>query len=214
MIRKIYIEDHNQVLADIRDSFEVVDNWMEAEAAVVWQDVRGEMIGLVTDANLMGIPTLVMQHGLRASREYSKESGKELLAQRIMVWGPRDKERVVSSGLVEPERVVITGTTITDHLKPRERHEGINILFVPLHWDKELEENYEVAKILNKVNGINLTTKVIDGQETKYYRNVITSHRDKQDHLDVIAEILKNTDVVVSLNESLGLQLGYTSNCS
>ncbi|MFA7301099.1 MAG: hypothetical protein WC069_02230 [Candidatus Shapirobacteria bacterium] len=201
MIRKIYLSDHNQVLADIEDSFEIVDDWMDADAVVVWQDVRGELVNIVAQSNLMGIPTFVMQHGLRASREYLPEYGKELLSQRIMVWGPQDKVRMIKSG-VEPERIVVTGTTILDHLKPKQKHAGINVLFVPLHWDKEIEENYEVANILNQIKDIRVLTKLVDGQRIENYKNVILSNRDDKNHLDKITNILKDIDVLVSLSES------------
>lgn len=201
MIKRIYLEDHNQVLDSIRDSFEVVDNWMEAEVVVVWQDIRGDLVQIVANANLLGIPTVVMQHGLRASREYSSDFKKTLLAKKIMVWGPKDKDRIMSGG-VESDRIEVTGTTIFDSLKPVEVHKGTNILFVPLHWDKEIEENYEVANKLAQIRGINVRTKLIEGQDESHYQNVIRSNRDKSGHLDLIGEILKTTDLVVSLSES------------
>lgn len=201
MIKRIYLEDHNQVLESIRDSFEIVDNLMEAEAIVVWQDIRGELVQIVANANLLGIPTVVMQHGLRASREYSSDFGKTLLAKKIMVWGPRDKERVMSGG-VESERIEVTGTTIFDSLKPVEAHEGKNVLFVPLHWDREIGENFEVASKLASISGINVRTKLIEGQDERHYQNVVRSNRDKRGHLEMIGEILETTDLVVTLNES------------
>lgn len=201
MIKRIYLEDHNQVLESIRDSFEIVDNWMEAEAVVVWQDIRGELVQIVANANLVGIPTVVMQHGLRASREYSSDFGKMLLAKKIMVWGPKDKERVMSGG-VEAERVEVTGTSIFESLKEPETHEGKNVLFVPLHWDKEIIENFEVARKLASIKGINIRTKLIEGQEESQYQNVIRSNRDQTGHLETIGKILKTTDLVVSLSES------------
>ncbi len=201
MIKRIYLEDHNQVLEGIRNSFDVVDNWMEAEAVVVWQDIRGELVQTVANANLLGIPTIVMQHGLRASREYSSDFGKVLLAKKIMVWGPKDKERVMSGG-VEPERIEVTGTIIFDSLKTVETHEEKNVLFVPLHWDKEIRENFEVAEKLALIKGINVRTKLIEGQRKNHYQNVIRSNRDKVGHLEIISEILRTTDLVVSLSES------------
>jgi len=201
MINKIFLLDHNQVLEDIKDSFQLVNNWYEAEAVVVWQDIRDEYIELVSNANLVGIPTVVMQHGLRASREYDNFFQKPLLAKKIMVWGPKDKRRVLSGGII-PERIEITGTTIFDHLMPKENHQGVNILFAPLHWDKEIEENYLVASKLKSIKGINVLTKVIEGQNLSYYENSIISNRDEKSHLDIISSIFKNTDLVVSLAES------------
>lgn len=208
MIKRIFLLDHNQVLEDIRDSFQLVDNWYEAEAVVVWQDLREDYIELVANANLVGIPTVVMQHGLRASREYNSYYPKPLLAKKIMVWGPKDKERIMTSGIL-PNRIEITGTTLFDHLVPREKHKGANVVFVPIHWDKEVDENYEIAKILNSIQGLNLKTKLIEGLDASHYKNVIRSNRDSRDHLGIIANLLKDTDLLVSLTESTFEFLAY-----
>lgn len=208
MINRIFLLDHNQVLEDVKDCFQLVDNWYEAEAVVVWQDIREDYIELVANANLTGIPTVVMQHGLRASREYNSYYQKPLLAKKIMVWGPKDKERIMTSG-ISADRIEVTGTTIFDHLIPKKKHDGFNVVFVPIHWDKEVEENYEIAKILNNIRGVNLKTKLIEGLDASHYKNVIRSNRDSRDHLKIIANLLGETDLLVSLTESTFEFLAY-----
>ncbi len=201
MKSKIYLIDYNSVLKSLSNEFELVDDWVKAEAVVVGQDIRGENVDIVANANLLGIPTVVVEHGLRSYKDYLPPIGKTLLATKLLVWGPMGRERMISGGY-DPDTIKVVGTTIFDSLKPREKHDGFNVLFVPLHWDREIAENLEVAKALRKINNIKVITKIVDGQSGKHYDNPVLSHRDASDHLKICAEVLSKADVVVSLFES------------
>lgn len=201
MKNKIYLVDYNSVLKSLSSEFELVDDWTMADAVVVGQDTRGENIDIVANANLLGIPTVTVEHGVRSYRDYLAPVGKPLLATKLLVWGPKGKRRMVEGGY-DLERIEVVGTTIFDSLKPRVKHKGFNVLFVPLHWDREIKENFEVAKVLRKIKSVKVMTKVVDDQDEGYYDNSVKSNRDSPNHLSICADVLSKTDVVVSLFES------------
>jgi hypothetical protein len=198
---KIHFADHNNVLADIKNEFITVEDTSSADALVIWNDVLSDYRNMVLNASLNGKPTLVMQHGLRATREYCPPYNKLLFADKIMVWGPRDKQRLFQAG-IEEERISITGTTIFEHLIPRQKHKGINVVYAPMHWYEDLEENKIVAEKLRKIPDINITTKIVDGGASEYFDNPVISHTYYPDHLHICASVLSTADLVVSVNES------------
>jgi len=206
---KIFFRDHNNVLSDVIGEFETTDNYISSDAIVVWNDVINEMREIVLSGNFLGKPTIVAQHGLRATREYISPYNKPLLADNIMVWGPKDKERMIQGG-VEEDRIIITGSTIFDHLIPRQAHQGVNVVFAPMHWYEDLEENLIVAEKLREISGINVITKVVDNfHGSSYFDNLIFSNTNSPDHLTICASVLSTADIVISITESTFEFLAY-----
>lgn len=205
---RVFFRDGNHVLADVVGAFEPAEDYASADAVVCWTDILDDLRQIVLSANFEGIPTLVMQHGLRASREYCPPYSEALLSDKIMVWGPRDRDRLVQAG-IEEEQIVITGTTLFDHLTPRLPHEGCNVVFSPMHWDTQLEENVRVAGRLREVEGIRVVTKVVEGIDASLFDNPVSSFRGSKDHLDICASVLSTADAVVSINEGTFEFLAY-----
>lgn len=197
---KVFFRDMNFVLADVLDEFEVVEDYAQADAVVCWTDVDGECRDFILNANYLGIPTLVMQHGLRASHEYAVPYNAPLVADKIMVWGTKDKERVMLGGVTE-DRIFVTGTTLLNHLTPKKPHQGINVVFLPMHWDGDLEENRVLAEKIKEIEGINVITKLIDDMDATGFENPIYSRRSSNNHLEICASILSTADIVVGMNE-------------
>ena len=206
---KVFFRDLNQVLGDVLDDFEVVEDYTQADAVVCWTDVDGECRDIILNANYLGIPTLVMQHGLRASHEYAAPYNAPLLANKIMVWGPRDKERLILGG-VDEGRILVTGTTLFNHLTPKKPHEGINVVFAPMRWEGDLKENHIVARRLKEIEGINVVTKLIDDMDPSEFENPIYSKRSISSHLEICASVLSTADVIVGINEGTFQLFAYT----
>jgi hypothetical protein len=157
---------------------------------------------MVNYAKLLGKPTIVVQHGRRGTSRYYPPFNEPITADKLCVWGERDKKSLVEAGH-PTDKIFITGTTIFQHLKGRRSHGRMNIVFCPEHWDRELSENKNVAQELRKLRkGYRITTKIIEGHDPKLYDNPVFSDRSKPDHLEICAEVLSTADLVVSISES------------
>lgn len=201
---KIYVQNYNNVLTDIIPHFEIVKKIEEADRVVLWNEMGDVEKGLIKYAQALGKPVIVMQHGRRGSSRYFPPFDEKISADKLLVWGQRDKEALVAAGH-PAEKIKITGTTLFKHLKPKEKHEGINIVFSPEHWDGEVDENYQTAYELRKLakkNGWTITTKVLDVHNPKWYDNPIYSNRNAPEHMEIVADVLKTADVVVGISES------------
>lgn len=213
-MRKLFLENYNNVLTKTKSYFEIVEKIEFADAVVVWNDVLPEYRELLTKSALLGKPSLVMQHGLRATREYAVPYNKPLFSDRIMVWGPKDKQRLTNAG-VEQERIIVTGSEIFDRFNNLEKlpHNGKNIVFAPMHWYEDLDENLMVASQLRRLcaedNRFNIITKVVDSKNSEYYDNPVSSIAHEPNHLDVCASVLTRADLVVSVTESTFEFLAY-----
>lgn len=180
--------------------FEVVDKIEDADKVVLWTDVVSLAQGIVRLAHAYKKPVIVVQHGRHGSSRYYPPFNEPILADRICVWGERDKKVLIENGHPE-KKIFITGTTIFQYLKPRKPHEGINIVFYPEHWDREVSENRKVKNELRKIKGVKIITKLIEGQEPKDYDNPVISNRNNPDHLDICVEVLSTADLVVGIEE-------------
>jgi hypothetical protein len=199
---KIYLQNHNQVLSDIENEFEIVQDINKADAVVLWEDVVGWPLSVARLARELKKPLIVMQHGINAVVDYGPPRKYELLADKLLVWSPSDVRLLQSFG-ISKDRYQMTGTTIFSHLKEREKHEGVNIVFKPAHWDTDLAENYEVAdklrEIVKKNPGWYITTKVMETNDSDKFDNKVFSNREELGHLDKCAEVLSKADIEIAI---------------
>jgi len=198
---KLWYVDHNQVLQDILKEFEVVDKLEDADRVVLWNDVNAVERGIIALARGKKIPTIVMQHGRKGTSKYYPPFNEEITADRLLVWGESDKEALIEAGR-DPKKIRVTGSTVFSHLIPKKEHKGINIVFCPEHWDKEVDENLEIVKKLRQLKKVNIITKLIEVHDPSLYDNPVISDRRKSNHLDICAEVLSTADLVVSVSES------------
>lgn len=210
-MRKIYSAEHNGIMEDINKYFTVVQTIEEADVIVLWQDVLGFCKSFAHLARAMGKKIVVIQHGVGAMDDYGPPNNYDLIADKICVWSQNDVDMLKSFGIPE-KKYVLTGTTIWSHLKPKEKHEGINVLFKPAHWDIVLNENNIIRDELRKIKGINVTTKIHESQKLSSddFDGIVFSNRELPGHLDICGEVLSKSDVIVGLGSegTLGL-LGY-----
>jgi len=197
---KIYLIDHNQVLSEVKKEFETVNNIEKAERVVLWTDVLPFFQSVVGLAHALDIPVIAVQHGRRGTSRYYPPFSVPIIADKLCVWGRKDKERLVGAGHYEG-KIEVVGTTIFSHLKKRKPHKGVNIVFSPEHWDREVEENKKTAEELRKLKGVKIITKIIEGHDRTLYDNPVYSNRADKNHLDVCFKVLSTADLVVGIAE-------------
>lgn len=151
---KAWVESFNGVLdgvaARLKERGQLADNYHSADVFILWQDVRGVCKDLADIAkNQLGKPVVVMQHGRGATRDYAAPNSFELAADRLLVWGESEAERMKRLGL--GHRVNVVGCPLFSDLKPKNKNrDGRNILFAPVIADMEQPENILVYAALKK----------------------------------------------------------------
>lgn len=199
-MKKIFYRNHNQILTDIVKHFEIVEDMKDADIVMLWNEVMPDTIALINQARTLGKKVFTIQHGRRGSSRYFPPFDSKIISDKLLVWGEADKRRLVEAGHSE-NKIVVVGTTIFSHLKGREKHEGINVVFSPDHWNQEIPENINVRDELRKLKGVKVITKIIDDQDPIFYDNPVQSNRKEKSHLDICAEVLSRADLIVSVAE-------------
>jgi len=186
---------------DDLSKFDVVVNWNESDSTAGLNNQESGR-DYVKYCKSLGIKTILLQHGRWGSARIFPPFNEEYISDKVCCWGERDKKRFMEIGTPE-EKLVVTGTSIFKHLKPREPHNGINVVFSPEHWDTDIAENQIVAGILHQLKGVKVITKVlIDEHIPGIYDNPVWSDREKEGHLESVADVLKTADLVVGVSES------------
>jgi hypothetical protein len=211
---KILIFDWNSVLTDVevelrKRGFDVLPmdgdkkTFAKADVVVLWNETElGGWKSVVDEAHKQGKKVILVQHGRRGTSRIYPPFNEQLNSDVVCVWGENDRKRLISCG-VPPERIHVTGTTIWNHRKPRVAHEGVNIVFSPEHWDIDVTENFIVASELKKLKGVNVITKILEGQQDpSNYQNPVSSNRNSPDHLGIVMDVLSKADLVVAISES------------
>lgn len=206
--------DFNNILTDVERELEKrghtilpidgkASTWKKADVVVVWQETAdGGWRDWIQKVQKAGKRVILMQHGRRGVSRIYPPFDEELVSDVVCVWGENDVERLVRSG-VSREKIIVTGTPILGHIKPRIEHTGVNVVFSPEHWDRDVAENLIVASALRKVPGIKVTTKLLEGEHNpNEYDNPVSSSRLRPGHLDVCIDVLRTADAVVSMSDS------------
>jgi len=185
--------------------------WKKADVIVVWQETElggwRETIEMWQRAKKR---VVLVQHGRRGVSRIYHPFNEELISDQLCVWGENDVKRMTECG-VPRERVFLTGTPIVKHVLPKIPHEGINIVFAPEHWEKEVAENFIVRNALRKFvksrwpwqKKVKIISKILKGEHDPHnYDNSVVSNRLQPGHLDVAVETLRRADAVVAISES------------
>lgn len=216
---KILSFNWNNILTDIEEELkrrghEILPHTGEdkvaksADVIVVWNEVglNGNREWVEQQVK-RGKHVVLMQHGRRGTSRIYPPFNETLISDVVCVWGNYDKQRLISVGTPE-DRIRVTGTTIFQHLKPRVKHKGYNVVFCPEHWNGEVEENLWVADELRKLKwcGFKKITVITKGLENEvlpeWYQNLIVSNRHKENHWQIVADVLSKADLVVGISES------------
>lgn len=195
---KIFYRNHNQILTDIVKEFEIVERMEDCDLVLLWNEVLPETIAMIHKAKELGKKVFTIQHGRRGSSRYFPPFNMQIVSDKLLVWGKLDKERLVEAGH-DASKIEVIGTTIFSHLKPRQEHEGVTIVFSPDHWGREIIENINVRTELRRLKDVKIITKIIDEQDPVFYDNPVQSNRKESNHLEICAEVLSKADLVVSI---------------
>lgn len=211
---KILLHDFNNVLDDvseelIRRGHEILaqdgqaSTWRKADVIVVWQETEdGGWREWIQKVQKAGKRVVLVQHGRRGISRIYPPFNDPLVSDVVCVWGQNDVDRLVSVG-VPREKIIVTGTPVVKHIKPRIAHTGINVVFSPEHWDRDVAENLIIASALRKMRNVKVITKILKGEHNpREYDNPVASSRLEPGHLDVCVDVLRTADVVVSMSES------------
>jgi len=139
---KIYLQDFNNVMSVLRTrpEFEIVDDARDCDCLVLWQDVRAYLQELaIINKECMKRPLVVIQHGRAATNDYLPPNNFKCLADKVCCWGERDRLRLVRAGY--PNVGVVTGSPLVPFVKPKEKHDGKNIVFAPIITQHEEPDN-------------------------------------------------------------------------
>ncbi len=179
----------------------MVEKIEDADIVMLWNEVMHDTKLLIKQARELDKPVVTIQHGRRGSSRYFAPFNEKIISDKLLVWGSLDKIRLVEAGN-SPQKIEVIGTTIFSHLpKHRKKHEGINVVFSPDHWNKEIPENLAVRDELRKLKGVTVITKIIEDQDPIFYDNVVQSNRKETNHLEICAKVLATADIVVSVAE-------------
>lgn len=189
---------------------ELVASWRDAEVVVMWQDVVSPATEIATDAKNSGKKVYVAEHGLLSINDYIPPLSRKLIGDKLLVWGKETKRWLTEKSTIPEDRIVVTGSTVFDSLKPKRIHEGKNVLFAPRHWNTELPENIRIANELKKLSGVKVFSKIILGEhDPSIYPNPFISQRQAKDHLSITWEALSEADCLVTLGEGTIASLAY-----
>jgi len=139
---KIYLEDYNNVMTSLKtgEEFEIVKDARDCDCIVLWQDVRGYLLELCKiNKEHLHKPLVIIQHGRAATNDYLPPNNFPMYADKFCCWGIKEYERLERAGYVD--RAVITGSPLVPYLKPKEQHDGKNIVFCPIITSHEEPDN-------------------------------------------------------------------------
>ena len=189
------VEEHrNNTHPSGWENFDVIIMWNESKATGAYEFIK--------KAKQAGKKTILMQHGRRGTSRIFPPFKELPISDLVCVWGENDKQNLIEAGVSE-EKIKITSSPIFSYLKSRVKHSGKNVVFVPEHWDKEVEENLIIANQLKNVKGVNIITKCLENEHNiSWYQNPVVSNRMQSNSLEIGAEVLSKADLLVSVSES------------
>jgi len=176
------------------NEYDVILHWNESGI--------GDSRGFIKYMLKNGKKVIMYQHGRKGTPRIMPPFNESLISDIVAVWGEFDRQNFLSVG-TDDKRIRVVGTPIFQHMKPREEHEGTNIIFSPEHWDSDVVENQVVAGTLRKLKGVKIISKLLkDEHIPELYDNPVISDRRADNHLEIMADVLKTADLVVSPVES------------
>ncbi len=198
---KVYIVDHNSVLSEIRKHV-TETSFSEADVVFLWTDTTSQNRQLIELARKQGKKVYCFQHGRKGSSKYYPPFNEPIVADKLLVWGEFDRNRLIAAG--HPKgKIEVIGTTILQNLPKKCEPSGTQtIVFCPEHWDRPIEENIRIRDELRKLKGYNIVTKLIESHDPALYDNVIQTHRDTPEHLEKCKEVLSSCRLVIGVSES------------
>jgi hypothetical protein len=200
---KVFLNNFNGILDDLIPAIgqNLTADWKEADVVVLWQDVMGELENIASQAKAMGKKVIVAEHGLLSINDYIPPLRRPLVADKFMAWGNWTKDWLLEKTDIDPQKIVVTGTLLTNKIISRRKHPDKRVLFAPRHWNGEIQENIDVA---NELKGCKYTvfSKILKGEnDPASYPNPLSTDRQGLNHIDTCFDVLSWADVVVGIGE-------------
>lgn len=202
---RICLNDKNNTMHRLREHFEIVESTKKADAVVTWEEHNKACM------NYPG-QIFAFQHGKLGYPPITKHS------TRYLVWTEFDRQKMLGMG-ANPQKIYVTGCPQLEDIKPREPHEGTNLLFIPMHHlffrrkgegkGREWLINYLVRDKLDTLEGFNLVTKIVDTANLENYRNTALTNPFEPGHIETLADLLATTDIVVATIENIAVLMAY-----
>jgi len=205
---KLALYDWNSCLQEIVEILKpkhiLLKDYQDAEKMVVWNEC--EHNGWKKRIDYMqerGREVILYQQGIYGADWVRPPFNRPIISDKVLVWGEGDKKRLLKYNVPE-EKIIITGSPLVHRLKPRVAHKGKNVVFALEHWDwGDVIENNIVAVELRKLKGPTVYTKGLETENNTFaFQNPVVSKRDTMEHLDIVAELLAKTDLLVAISES------------
>lgn len=149
---KAYVADFNNILLELKSRVNLAHTPREADVIILWQDVRDSLKSLAElNRDYLHKPLIVVQHGRGATRDYLPPNKFPLLADRICVWGEKERIRMEQAGY--GKNTVVTGSPLINAVKRVKRihHDDRFIVFCPIIATHEEPFNLEVFYELKKI---------------------------------------------------------------
>jgi len=150
---KVYLEDWNNVMTFVkqREELELVSDARDADCIILWQDVRNYLAELcVINEEYMHKPVVIVQHGRGAGNDYLPPNSFPMHADKFCCWGTKEYNRLLNAGFSK-DRLVITGSPLVPFIKPKQEHDGKNIVFCPIITNHEEPDNINTYWHLKRI---------------------------------------------------------------
>jgi len=150
---KVYLENWNNVMnfLKLREEIELTNDVRECDCIVLWQDVRTYLAELCKiNKEYLHKPVVVIQHGRGAGNDYLPPNSFPMWADKFCCWGTKEYNRLLNAGF-DKNRLVITGSPLVPFIKPRQKHDGKNIVFTPIITTHEEPDNINVYWHLKQI---------------------------------------------------------------
>lgn len=194
----------DEVIERIKKKHVLLADYEDADLVVLWGEMEDKgWLERIIETQKRGKKVILYQQGVWGIDNIRPPFNEKLLSDVVCVWGEGDKKRYIEYGVPE-EKIRVIGCPIIPRLKPKVEHEGKNVVFALEHWDwGDVVENNIVAAELRKLKGVNLITKGLHKEnDTEIFENPVVSDRFSSNHIEIVAELLSKTDVLVAISES------------
>jgi hypothetical protein len=225
---KAVIENRNSVLNGLAEHPDIcelpISELDDADVLITWSDVEGKQRARVARCAEIGIPSVLVQHGYRATCAYCAPfNWCKMIADYIFVWGSGDKEHMISAGY-DPDKIIVTGSIVYELIRgfEKKKSEKPTVLFLPVKMpfrNLEFEEDKEFLESLLKCGKYNVITKFISYADRGGFAElhdkyggeyvVTDSEADGIEHHKTVIRLLERSDLAVSSYEGTPMSMAF-----
>jgi hypothetical protein len=158
----------------------------------------------------------VVQHGLLATRDYLEED-RDLIADKIFLWGKKDYRRMRNLGYPK-SKLVVSGCPFLEDIGLKQRPIGRSVplvFFSPRYFPLLGKENAQVLEIMLRKTDCHFLIRTLESDKNIYFYEGLRDHFPGRvtvektnpvwrNHIPNLIERMRVCDLVVSMDESTG----------